>query len=166
MGSLIILPDGSVSYLHDLDPVPSRSALNQGDRIERLEDVTIFQGCSRRQLQALARITEEFDAPAGTILTRAGDPGEEFFLIVEGAARVEVSPNRRLRLQSGDYFGEMSLLDRQPRSATVVAETPIRLLVIDRRSFATLLDEVPGLIHRLLVALSRRVRNAERTLNG
>lgn len=165
MGRLIALPDGSVSYLHNLEPVPSRSGLNQRDTIERLEGVAIFQGCSRRQLKALARITEEFDAPAGTILTRAGDSGEEFFLIVEGAARVEVSPARRRRLQRGDCFGEMSLLDRQPRSATVVAETPVRLLVINRRSFATLLDEVPGLIHRLLVALSRRVRNAERALN-
>ncbi len=166
MDRLMTLPDGSVCYLHDLEPVPSKSGLSQRDKIECLEGVSIFQGCSRRQLRALARITEEFDAPAGTILTRAGDPGEEFFVIVEGAARVHVSLDRRRRLQTGDYFGEMSLLDRHPRSATVVAETPVRLLAINRRSFATLLDEVPGFIHRLLVTLSRRVRNAEQTLHA
>lgn len=157
--------DGSISY----DPTgglePSSSNLNHDEKIERLETVPLFQSCSRRQLKAIARITDVFDAGAGKVLTRAGEPGDEFFLIVEGVARVEVSPKKHRRLKPGDFFGEMSLLDGEPRSATVVAETPLRLLVINRRNFTTLLHEVPGMTQNLLLTLSRRVRQAERALN-
>ncbi len=157
--------DGSIYHLGGLEPVPSGSGMNQDDKMDRLEEVPMFQECSRRQLRAVARITAIFDAPAGTVLTRVGEPGEEFFLIVAGSATVEVSPKKRVPLKPGDYFGEMSLLDGEPRSATVVAETPVRLLVISRRNFSTLLNEVPGMIQSLLATLSRRVRQAERALN-
>ena len=157
--------DGSIYYLGGLEPVPSGSGMNQDDKMDRLEEVPMFRDCSRRQLRAVARITAVFDAPAGTVLTRVGEPGEEFFLIVAGSATVEVSPRKRVPLKPGDYFGEMSLLDGEPRSATVVAETPVRLLVISRRNFSTLLNEVPGMIQSLLATLSRRVRQAERALN-
>ncbi len=84
-------------------------------------------------------------------------------MILDGRARVEVSTRRRLRLGRGDFFGEMSLLDGEPRSATVVAETPLRLLVIHRRGFWILLREVPELTRTILVTLSQRVRQAERS---
>ena len=71
---------------------------------------------------------------------------------------------KRLRLGPGDFFGEMSLLDGGPRSATVVAETPLRLLVIPRRAFWTLLTKVPQLNQKILVTLSQRVRQAEKSL--
>jgi CRP-like cAMP-binding protein len=121
--------------------------IRQEAKIEHLQRVPSFQDCSRRQLRALARITEVVEEPAGAILTRAGEPGTEFFLIVDGTARVEVSPRKRVRLGPGEFFGEMSLLDGGPRSATVVAATAIRLLRIDRRDFWKLLSGVPGLTH-------------------
>ena len=99
------------------------------------------------------------------MLARAGDAGEEFFVILDGHARVEVSPRKRSRLGPGQYFGEMSLLDGGPRSASVVAETPLRLLVIKRRNFSTLLREAPELAQNLMTTLSRRVRHAEAGLN-
>ena len=102
----------------------------------------------------------------GTVLARAGEAGEEFFLILDGSARVEISSRKRARIQPGQYFGEMSLLDGGPRSATVVADTPLRLLVIKRRDFATLLREAPELTQSLLTTLSRRVRVAEASLTG
>jgi CRP-like cAMP-binding protein len=102
-----------------------------------------------------------FDVAAGTLLTRAGEPGEEFFLIIDGTARAEVSAEKHVLLHPGEFFGEMSLLDGGPRSATVVADTPVRLLVISRRHFSVLLKDVPGLTETLLVTLSRRVRQAE-----
>ena len=135
--------------------------VTQDDKIARLEDVTLLEGCSRKQLRAVARITDVLELPAGTVLARAGEPGNEFFLIVDGSARVEVSVRKRSRLERGDYFGEMSLLDGGPRSATVIAETPVRLLVINRRDFTTLLREAPGLTQNLLITLSKRVRQAE-----
>lgn len=137
--------------------------IGQDEKIERLQKVPLLAGCSRRQLRAVARITEVVDVPAGKVLTSAGERGDEFFLIADGAARVEVSARKRGKLGPGDFFGEMSLLDGGPRSATVVAETPIRLLVIARRNFSTLLADVPDLTQSILVALCRRVRQAEQS---
>jgi CRP-like cAMP-binding protein len=157
--------DGSIPY--DVES-PGGSLLLPGppisrdEKIEHLQKVAILQHCSRRQLAAIAKITEVFDAPSGMVLTRTGEAGNQFFLIMDGTARVEVSRRKQPRLGPGEYFGEMSLLDGEPRSATVVAETPIRLLIIGRKNFATILNEVPGLIQNILVTLSKRVRQAER----
>jgi CRP/FNR family cyclic AMP-dependent transcriptional regulator len=134
------------------------------DKVEHLSTVPMFKRCSQTQLRAVAKVAGTFQAPAGMILTRAGEPGNQFFLIVEGTARVQVSPRRQARLAPGDFFGEMSLLDGEPRSATVIAETPLRLLFITRKNFATLLAEVPDLPLRILTTLSRRVREAEQAL--
>jgi CRP-like cAMP-binding protein len=106
------------------------------------------------------------EAPAGQVLARAGEPGDRFFLIVDGAVRIEVSPDTHHRAGPGEFFGEMSLLDGEPRSATVVAETPIRLLVIHRRDFWNVLKEAPTLTHRILVTLSQRVRQAEKAFHA
>jgi CRP-like cAMP-binding protein len=158
--------DGTISYTEGgtLEPVPSASSINQSEKMERLEAVPLFQECTRHQLRAVARIAGLFDAPADTVLIRAGESGEEFFLIVDGTARVHVSARKRLRLRP-ETFREMSLLDGGPRSATVVAETALRLLVIRRRDFSTLLQTVPGMTQSLLVTLCRRVRQAERRLD-
>jgi CRP-like cAMP-binding protein len=138
--------------------------VTQDDKIARLEEVPLLAECSRRQLKAVAKITDVIEVPAGTELARRGQPGNEFYLIVDGSARVEVSPRKRARLGPGAFFGEMSLLDGGERSATVVAETPMRLLVIKRRDFATLLREAPELTESILATLSRRVRQAEQAL--
>ncbi len=138
--------------------------VTQDDKIARLEAVPLLAECTRRQLKAVARITDVIEVPAGTILARQGQPGNEFYLIVDGSARVEVSPRKRPRLGPGAYFGEMSLLDGGERSASVIAETPMRLLVIKRRDFATLLREAPELTQSILATLSRRVRQAEQAL--
>jgi CRP-like cAMP-binding protein len=160
--------DGSIPYNDRGEPL-GRSyfggRVSQDDRIDRLEEVNLLAGCSRKRLRAIAKISEVIEVPAGSVLARLGDPGEEFFLILDGSAHVEVSPRKRSRLGPGQYFGEMSLLDGGPRSATVVADTPLRLLVIKRRNFATLLREAPDLTQSLLATLSRRVRNAEAGLN-
>ncbi|MGH7368590.1 MAG: Crp/Fnr family transcriptional regulator [Candidatus Rokuibacteriota bacterium] len=155
--------DGSIPYDPGgrLEPVSSGPGAKQEDKIERLKEVPLFEGCSQRQLRSVARIARVFDVAADTVLTRAGEPGDEFFLIIDGTARVEVSVEKQVLLHPGEFFGEMSLLDGGPRSATVVANTPVRLLVISRRHFSALLKEVPGLIQALLVTLSRRVRQAE-----
>jgi len=138
--------------------------VTQDDKIARLEEVSLLEECSRKQLKAVAKITEVVEVPAETVLARQGDPGNEYYLIMAGSARVELSPRRRARLKPGDYFGEMSLLDGEPRSATVVAETPMRLMVIKRRDFSTLLREAPELTQSILATLSRRLRQAEKAL--
>jgi CRP/FNR family transcriptional regulator, cyclic AMP receptor protein len=159
--------DGSISYTPRGEP-RGRSffggRVSQDDKIERLEEVGLLAECSRRQLRAIARISEVIEVPEDTVLARSGAPGEDFFLILDGSARVEVSPRKRSRLKPGEYFGEMSLLDGGPRSASVIAETPLRLLVIKRRDFSTLLREAPELTQSLLATLSRRLRTAESSL--
>jgi CRP/FNR family cyclic AMP-dependent transcriptional regulator len=159
--------DGSISYTPRGEP-RGRSffggRVSQDDKIDRLEEVGLLAECSRRQLRAIARISEVLEVPEDTVLARNGAPGEEFFLILDGSARVEVSPRKRSRLKPGEYFGEMSLLDGGPRSASVIAETPLRLLVIKRRDFNTLLREAPELTLSLLATLSRRLRHAEASL--
>ncbi len=155
--------DGSIPYGPEgrLEPVSSGPGARQEDKIERLKDVPLFEECSQKQLRRVARIAQVFDVPPGTVLTRAGEPGDEFFLIIDGSARVDVSAEQRVLMGPGKFFGEMSLLDGGPRSATVIADTPIRLLVIRRQNFSELLEDVPGLIQSLLVTLSKRVRQAE-----
>jgi CRP/FNR family cyclic AMP-dependent transcriptional regulator len=143
---------------------PWRRWFGRDDKVDRLQKVPLFDGCSRRQLRAVARITQTYHAPAGAILTRAGEPGNQFFLICRGTARVQVSSRKHGRLGPGDFFGEMSLLDGEPRSATVIAETDLTLLFINRKHFSQLLSEVPDLGRSILVALSRRLRETERAL--
>ena len=140
--------------------------VKQDEKIARLAEVPLLEGCSRSQLKAVARIAEVRVAPTGTVLTRKDQPGDEFFLILDGRARVEVSSRKRVILKPYAFFGEMSLLDGGPRSATVVAETGIRLLVIHRRDFARLLNELPELTRSIMAVLSRRIREAEQTLNA
>jgi CRP-like cAMP-binding protein len=138
--------------------------VTQDDKIAHLEEVTLLEECSQKQLKAVAKITVVVEVPAGTVLAKQGEPGNEFYLIMDGSARVWLSPRRRARLKPGDYFGEMSLLDGEPRSATVTADTAMRLLVIKRRDFATLLREAPELTQSILATLSRRLRAAERAV--
>jgi CRP-like cAMP-binding protein len=140
--------------------------LNQDHKVQYLEEVPLLEGCSRKQLKSIARITEVREVAAETELTRAGQHGDEFFMLVDGKARVEVSPRKRVHLKPGDFFGEISLLDGGPRSATVVTETPARLLVIARRDFARLLAEAPELNRAVMSVLCRRLRAAEQALNA
>jgi CRP/FNR family transcriptional regulator, cyclic AMP receptor protein len=157
--------DGSIPFGGGFQPSPSGPGVDHDDRVDLLEAVPLFRECSKRQLRSIAGICETYDVPADAVLTRVGEPGEEFFLIIDGTVRVDVSPRRQVRLGAGEYFGEMSLLDGEPRSASVVAESPLRLLVIRRRNFQKLLDDTPGIARGLLVTLSRRVREAERALS-
>ena len=137
------------------------SRVSQDAKIDRLQEIPLFEGCTRSQLRAVARIADVLEVPADKVLTQSGDPGEAFFLILDGRVRVEVSPRKRVRLGPGEFFGEMSLLDGGPRTATVVADTDLRVLVIPRRNFSLLLSKVPELMRHLLVVLTRRLRLAE-----
>jgi CRP-like cAMP-binding protein len=147
-------------------PVVSGFRMARDEKMERLATVPILQECTGRQLREVARITEVMEAPPGTVLTRVGQPGDEFFMIVDGTARVDVPSGQTRTLAPGDFFGEMSLLDGGPRSATVTAVTGIRLLVIRRRHFATLLKAAPALTQKILAILARRVRALERSISN
>jgi CRP-like cAMP-binding protein len=129
--------------------------------IEHLANVPLFSECNNRDLRLIARSTEEIQVPAGKELVTQGETGREFFVIVEGSAIVVRDGEQITTLGPGDFFGELALLDRGPRSATVIAETPMQLLVLAQREFSGLLDEVPSLAHKLLKGMAKRVREAD-----
>ena len=140
---------------------PSGSRVSSDEKMRHLEDVPLLAECTQKQLRAISDISRVVEVPAGTSLTRAGQPGDEFFVILDGSAAVEKPGKKRVFLRPGDFFGEMSLLDGGPRSVTVRAATSLRVLVIDRKNFQGVLREVPDLTQKLLVTLSRRVRALE-----
>jgi len=134
------------------------------DRIDWLKKVPLFSGLSGRDLDLIARQTDVVKADGGKRLARQGALGEEFLLIVDGSARVERDGTVIARLEAGDFFGEMSLIDGKPRSASVIAEIPVTLLVVDSRSFRSLLQAVPGLWRKISVTLCERLRKADAAL--
>ena len=97
----------------------------------------------------------------GKVLASEGSAGSEFFVIVDGKARVTRRGKKIAELGPGSFFGELALLDRAPRNATIVAETPMEVLVLGQREFAALIDEVPGFAHKVLAGLARRLREAD-----
>ena len=131
------------------------------EKAERLKEVPLFSGLNDRQLGRLAREVDEVEVPKGRVIARQGESGREFLLILQGSAVVERDGKKMAKLGPGDFFGEMSLLDGKPRSASVAAETDLVLLVMHSRSFAGVLAEIPALQKRLLVKLSERLRAAD-----
>ena len=160
--------DGSIGGPTEAGPEPqgAPAKLGQDDKMTYLQRVHLFEACSSRQLRAIARIAEVREVAAGAVLARTGEPGDHFFVIVDGSARVEISAHNQGHMAPGSFFGEISLLDGEPRSATVIADTAMRLLVIPRRDFVTLLREVPSLTERMLITLCQRLRSAEKAMNG
>jgi CRP/FNR family transcriptional regulator, cyclic AMP receptor protein len=132
-------------------------------KVELLRGVPLFSACSKRELSRIASLTDEIEVSQDKVLTRQGEPGSEFFVIVEGQARVTVGGRGRIApLGPGASFGEMSLLDQGPRTATVQAETDMDLLVLDARSFSALLAEVPSVARKVLAGMAGRLRVAEK----
>ncbi len=126
-----------------------------------LGDIWLFSACSASQLRTIRKAVEEIDVPPGRVLCEEGTVGREFFFIVEGTAAVKRNGRKSAVLTPGQYFGELSLLDRKPRSATVVSDTEMKLLVLEQRRFNGLLDAIPALSHKLLVAMASRLREAD-----
>lgn len=135
--------------------------MSKQDYLEHLADVPLFAACSKKDLKLLARRAENVTVGAGTELVREGRPGHEFFVIADGRATVRRKNRKLASLQKGDFFGELALLDRAPRNATVVADTDMELFVLGQREFAGVIDEVPGLAHKLLAGMARRLREAD-----
>ncbi|HMC68308.1 MAG TPA: cyclic nucleotide-binding domain-containing protein, partial [Mycobacteriales bacterium] len=106
---------------------------------ELLEDVKLFSRCTARQRRTIARHAQIADLPAGVDLVKEGEPGDALFVILEGAAVVQSHGEELNRVGPGAYFGELAILDGEPRSATVVAETDVKVAVIGIRMFRTLL---------------------------
>jgi CRP-like cAMP-binding protein len=127
----------------------------------RLKDIPFFSSISKKELGIVAQQTDEVDVPAGKVLAREGDLGDEFFVIDSGTAEVTRGGERVAELGPGEFFGEMALLDADRRNATVTATSPMSLIVMTRASFRTLNRSQPA-VHET-VAKAIAVRHAEVT---
>ena len=134
-------------------------------KVEALRAFPAFARCPDRELRVLAASADETDLPAGHVLMWEGDPGAEAFLVLEGRAEVAVAGEVIATVGPGQTVGEMALIDSRPRTATVVATTPLRVLVVGRRHLSALLDQ-PGVARGLLQILSARLRQADSELAG
>jgi CRP/FNR family transcriptional regulator, cyclic AMP receptor protein len=152
---------------HDDDEVtPALDPTSSDARIRHLQRVPLFSGFSEDELRRIVDRSRIVEVAAGTVVTEMGEPGDSFFVIIDGTVAARTPIGAGSELKPGDFFGEMSLLDGEPRSATIVASTDLRLLVVDRTHFWHLLDETPDLIRRILTILSRRVRRLEQTVHA
>lgn len=124
-------------------------------------DTVLFTGASGRERRNLGRLGTSVTVEAGTTLTPEGRPGKEFFVVRSGQAVCTVRGSERAHFQSGDFFGEMALLDGGPRTATVKAQSSMDLVVYSLTEFRTMLDASASVRKRLLVEMSRRLRVAD-----
>jgi CRP/FNR family cyclic AMP-dependent transcriptional regulator len=129
--------------------------------LEHLASVPLFSACSQKELQAVAKASDEINLPAGRVLCTQGEVGREAFILVQGEALVRRNDRKVATLGPGSCVGELALLDHGPRTATVTATTPVTVLVLGPREFAGLLDEVPTIAHKLLASLASKVRELD-----
>ena len=132
-------------------------ALRKNAKIELLKSVPLFAQCTRKELAAVAAVADEIDLREGRELTRQGSPGREFFVLVEGEADVRRNGRKVRTLGDGDFFGEIALVTKRPRTATVVARTPVRVLVVTDRAFRRMIEESPSMQTKVLQALAERL---------
>jgi CRP/FNR family cyclic AMP-dependent transcriptional regulator len=132
-------------------------ALRKNAKVELIKGVPLFSELGKRELNEVASIADEIDLREGKELTVEGQPGREFFIIIEGDAAVRQGEREINRLGAGDFFGEIALVEDRPRTATVVAETPVRALVITDRSFRTLLERSPEIESKVMSAKAARL---------
>jgi CRP-like cAMP-binding protein len=130
-------------------------------KLEHLGQVRLFSALNKKELTLLGRASDQVQIPAGKVIVQEGTVDREFFLIMEGQAVVRRGGRKVALLGPGQYFGELALLDRAPRNATVVAETPMVLLVLGQREFAGVLDGLPPVSMKLLQAMAHRLREAD-----
>ncbi len=128
------------------------------DTVTLLAGVPIFSELSKKELRAIAEATRGVTRREGDVLAREGDPGVGFFLILEGKAKVTVGGRQRTSLGPGDFFGEISLLDAGPRSATVVAASSVNMLGLTQWSFKRLIQENPSIASKMLKVMAQRLR--------
>lgn len=130
--------------------------------VELLSRVPLFQGLSRAHLASLAGLAEDVSYNAGRVIVKRDDPGKAFYVIVEGEAKVVKGKITTARAEAllgpGDFFGELALLDGEPRAASVVAASPLATIRIERAAFRRMLREEPDIAIKLLEGMARRTR--------
>ena len=131
--------------------------LGRDAKIDLIRNVPLFKQLSKAEMNEVAKIADEIDVKEGRVLTREGERGNEFFVLLDGAAEVRRGGRKVRMLGPGDFFGEIALVSRSPRTATVTTTVPSDLLVITGTSFRALLEHSPRIQLRVLEALAERL---------
>ena len=126
-------------------------------KIDLLREVSLFAGCSKRELGDIARIADEIDFVAGKTLITQGEPGRQCFVVIEGSVDVARDGKKVAPRGSSEIFGEIALLSGGPCTSTVTTATPVRALVISPQAFQALLDRSPSIQRRVLHTMSERL---------
>jgi CRP/FNR family transcriptional regulator, cyclic AMP receptor protein len=139
--------------------------MDEQGAIERIRSVPLFSEFGNKELQRVAAIVKEVSFPAGKVIAKQGETGVGFHMIVEGEATVSVDGVDHATLGPGSYFGEISLIDGGPRSATVMAKTDLNTVSLTSWDFNALMDQFPELSRTLLKQLCRRLRDVEQSIS-
>jgi CRP-like cAMP-binding protein len=131
--------------------------LGSNAKVDLLKSVPLFAGCTKSELKQLASSTDEVDLREGYVLMREGRPGREFFVLIDGDVRVSVSDKKVADLSGGDWFGEIALLTKVPRTATITATSDVRALVLTDRSFRRVVETMPSIALKVLASVGERL---------
>lgn len=135
----------------------------EADPIKLLGGVALFEGLSKKDLTMIERSSKQVSVAPGKTIVEEGTSGVAFHLILSGTAKVTVKGRTKATLGPGDYFGEISLIDRGLRSATVVATSPVTTLTVASWNFLQIIDTTPSIGRKLLAGLCKRIRESERS---
>jgi CRP-like cAMP-binding protein len=133
----------------------------QSTKDQNIASIWLFSECSAKEIRSISLVADAVSVPAGRTLVKEGTIGRELYLIVSGTAVVQRNGRQVATLGPSQHFGELSLLDRRPRNATVVSKTDMELFVIGQRQFNGLLETIPGLARKLIVAMATRMREQD-----
>jgi CRP/FNR family transcriptional regulator, cyclic AMP receptor protein len=131
--------------------------LHRNAKIDLIKRAPLFAHCTKKEIEQVAHLADEIDLREGKDLTVEGEPGREFFVLIEGTADVRRKGRKVNEMKDGDFFGEIALISGAPRTATVTATSPVRALVITDRDFRMLLKKSPAMQLRVLEALAERL---------
>ena len=127
-------------------------------KTDALSKVPLFASLSKHELEFVASRADEVDTPAGKFLTTQGEPGDTFYVLLDGEARVDIDGDLRRTLVPGDFFGEISMLDRGLGTATITTTKPSRLLVMSHAQFRDAIKANDQLLIKVLAAMGERLR--------
>ena len=137
--------------------------LSKNEKVELLKCTALFAECTKAELIEVALSADEREAPAGDSLMEEGQGGREFFVLVEGAVVVKRRGRKLADLGPGDWFGEIAILTYKPRTATVTAISPVRLLVISDRAFRRVVETTPRIALNVLRSVAARLEHDARS---
>jgi CRP-like cAMP-binding protein len=137
--------------------------LRKNEKVELLKRIPLFAGCTKAELNEVAISADEREAPEADRLTEEGRRGREFYILVEGAVAVSRGGRKLADLGPGDWFGEIAILTYKPRTATVTATSPVRLLVISDRAFRRVVETTPRIALKVLRSVAERLEHDARS---